>query len=161
MRTIQRWPVLGIYVGPCLLTPPWAHLNVQQGTGCDSHACRPSPGGERGLCERKDQRHRGSNSHLSLRIQEWRGPSAHGDSRRGGSGSPPPTPPPVFSTSPARAICAEIQQCQLHPSAASQTLPGPDPPGQALMNCTGSPSSCNKLVHLTVHSEKRKLSDEM
>ena len=38
-------------------------------------------------------------------------------------------PHPVFSTSPARAICAEIQQCQLHPSATSRTLPGPDPPG--------------------------------
>lgn len=157
MRTIQRWPVLGIYVGLCLLTPPWAHPNIQHGTGCDSHACHPPPGGERGLCEKKDQRHGGSNSHLSLRIQEWHGPSAHGDSRRGGSAPHiqyfPHLQPGQFVQK--YNSVSSIPQPLARPSLGQTLL------GWALMNCTSSPSSCNKLVHLTVHSEKCKPSDEM
>ena len=50
---------------------------------------------------------------------------------------------------------------QTLPSLLGQSLLSQSLLGQTLMNCASSPSSGNKFVHLTVHSEKYKPSDEM
>ena len=54
-----------------------------------------------------------------------------------------------------------LSQSLLSQSLLGQSLLSQSLLGQTLMNCASSPSSGNKLVHLTVHSEKCKPSDEM